>query len=150
MFCLPKTAWPPTLKINWKWMLGIAALLVILFFLPSLYQSVFGYAGFGSGMMGRFGWHRPMMGGFGWPYSMMSPFGGLFMGFGMLLGWLVPLALLFFLVYGAVTLINRTHVHSVDNPSAPATRPSPEAHCGNCGEAVETGWKACPYCGEKL
>jgi hypothetical protein len=136
------------MKNNWKWMLGITLFMVILFFLPTLYHGLFGYAGFGPGMMSGYGWQRPMMGGFGRSYGMFSPFGGLFMGIGMLFGWLIQLGLLFLLVYGALALFNKTR--SITPGNTPAVPPAVESHCSNCGEAVETGWKACPYCGEKL
>lgn len=125
------------MKTNWKWILGLVVLLVILFFLPTLWQNLFGFGGQHPMMMdGLHNWGSGRMGGTG--YAM---FGGLLMGAGMLFAWLIPLGLLFGVVYAALALFNRNH---------PASPTAPEIRCGNCGEAVETGWKACPHCGEKL
>jgi len=74
-----------------------------------------------------------MMGGFGY-----SPLGGLWMGFGMLLAWIIPLGILFLVIYGAVRLANR------------ADPPAPSQTCANCGKSVQTGWKNCPHCGAPI
>lgn len=125
------------MKTNWKLIGGLAVVLVILFFIPSLFQSLFGY---GSGMMGRYGsWNHGMMGGYGF-----SPFGGAWMSFGMLLAWLFPVGLLFVAGYGVVSLFQQRKPTAVSAP-APSQRT-----CAHCGEAAEIEWKTCPYCGEEL
>jgi len=117
------------MRNNWKWVLGVVAVLVFLFALPFFFRTLFGY-GY-SGMMGGYrGWGIPMMGGWG--------LGGLFMGFGMLLVWAVPIGLLFGVIYGAVKLANK--------PSPAVAAQS----CSNCGRAVQTDWNTCPYCGSGL
>lgn len=117
------------MKNNWKWIVGVALVLVLLFALPFLFRTFFGY-GYGGMMGGYSGWGHPMMGGWG--------LGGLFMGFGMLLMWAIPLGLLFLIIYGAVRLANKP------NPLVAAQS------CGNCGKAVQADWKNCPYCGTEL
>ena len=84
-----------------KWVIGIAAAIVILlFFAPFLWQLIFPgtYAGHGM-MMGRggygYGMHMPMMGygGFGF--------------FGMLFMWLIPLGILTLIVLGIAWLVKQ-------------------------------------------
>ncbi len=71
----------------WKWVLGVAIVLIVLFALPfvwGLFMPFGGYGMMGYGsypMMG--GWHAPMMYG---------GFGGF--GFAMIFAWLIPLGLL--------------------------------------------------------
>jgi len=130
------------MKNTWKWIIGIAVVLVVLFALSTLLGSFFGYGyggmtlapGASAGVGGGYGdWRHPMMSGYSY-----SPFGGLFMGFGMLLAWGIPLALLGLVVYGAVRLANK--------PGSPVTTQS----CTNCGKPAQTDWKNCPYCGTEL
>ena len=115
------------MKNNWKWIVGILVVLLVLFGLPLLFRS-FGYPG----MMGGYGRH-PMMGGYGF-----LPFGGFLMGLGMLFMWAIPLGLLFLVIYGAVRLAN--------NQNAPVPSPT----CANCSKVVQADWKNCPYCGKEL
>lgn len=136
------------MKTNWKWILGLVILLVIVFFLPTLFHGLIGTS-YGPGMMSGYGWQRSADSG--WHRSMMgfegfSPFGGLLMGAGMLFAWIIPLGLLFLAVYGAIALYNRP---GAGNSSAAQKPAATESVCKNCGEAVETGWIACPHCGEK-
>ena len=65
---------------------------------------------------------------------------GLF-GLGMLV---VPLLFVGLLVLGVVWL-----VRSVASPAAPP-QPAASVFCANCGRPLQAGWKACPYCGEKV
>lgn len=117
------------MKINWKWIVGVAVALFVLLALPILFRS-YGY----NGMMGGYGgWRHPMMGGYGLPFV-----GSLWMGFGMLFIWAIPLGLLFLVIYGAVRMANK--------PNLPATAQK----CPNCGQAVQAGWKNCPHCGTGL
>ena len=83
------------MKNSWKWIIGIVVVLVVLFALPTVLWGSFGQAGMMAGDYGN--WSHPMMGGYSY-----SPFGSLLMGFGMLLVWVLPLALLGSVVYGAV------------------------------------------------
>ena len=72
-----------------------------------------------------------MMGGFGMP----------FFGIGMFL-W--PLLFIGLIVLGVVWL-----VRTVATPGAPQP-PAATAACAHCGKPIQAGWKACPYCGEKI
>jgi hypothetical protein len=58
-----------------------------------------------------------------------SPFGSLFMGFGMLLAWALPLTILGLIVYGAVRL-----AYISGYPAQVQT-------CSNCGKLVRSEWK---------
>lgn len=117
------------MKNTWKWIVGVVLVLVLLFALPFLFGSLFGYGP--GGMMGRYGGWGHMGNGY-------TPFGGLFMGFGMLLMWAIPLGLLFLVIYGAVRLANQS--------KTPVTAQS----CNNCSKAVQADWNTCPYCGTAL
>jgi hypothetical protein len=93
-----------------KWIIGIAIVigLVILFFLPSIWQSISPASGYGYGMMGGGagrgmmgnGGHMPMMGGYG-----RGGYGLGFMSFGMVFMWLIPLGLLALIGFGIAALI---------------------------------------------
>ena len=120
-----------------QWILGISAVLIVVAVIASIVLPFFfprtAWGGW-QGMMGpnhMFG-GGPMMGGFG---TM-----GLF-GLGML-G--VPLLFVGLLVLGVVWL-----VRSAAAPAAPQP-PVASALCANCGRPLQAGWKACPYCGEKV
>lgn len=117
------------MKNNWKWIVGVVIGLLVLFALPFVFRSFGDY-----GMMGGYGsgYRHSMMGGFDF-----MRFGGL-MGSGMLLAWIVPLGLLFGVVYGAVRLANK------------ANGDIPSATCSECGQEVQVDWKNCPYCGTGL
>jgi len=119
------------MKTAWKWVIGVVVVLVLLLALPVLLGGYFGYGGMMGGGYGN--WGHPMMGG-----AHYSPFGGLFMGFGMLLAWGLPLALLGLVIYGAVRLANK--------PGSPIKMWA----CTNCGKSVQADWKNCPYCGTEL
>ena len=94
----------------------------------------------------------PFFGG-GWgPYGMMGPgmMGGYNMmgGFGFLAMLFVPLLFIGALVVGVVALIRGLGGVAPVGPVAggqPGSRP-----CPHCGKFVQSDWKACPYCGEKL
>lgn len=126
---------------TWQWVIGIcvvvvtlaaAAALVVPLFLPP--------AAAGWGGMPHMARGGGMMGGFGRG-------GGTFMGAGRLLG---PLAFVGLIVLGVVMLVRvfapARPAGAVTPPLAPAT-PAP---CAHCGQPLLAGWKACPYCGEKL
>ena len=81
------------MKLNWKWIPGIVALVLIVLFSLSLAWRVFMPYG-GYGMMR--GYSMPMMRyGFG-----MMPLGMLFM-------WLIPLGILILIVLGIVWLVRQ-------------------------------------------
>ena len=113
------------MKNFWKWFLGIALVLVILFALPLVYQWLFPTYGM---MGGRFGGYGSMMSGFGF-----MPFGFLGMGF-------VPLLLLGLLGLGIYWLVSNTHT----------TAPDVGGTCLSCEAPTQPGWKVCPHCGTEL
>ncbi len=77
---------------TWKWILGIALALVVLF-APFIWRLFLPFNGYG---MMSYGWHMPMLyGGF-----------GLF-GIGMIFMWLIPLGLLVLIVLGIVWLVKQ-------------------------------------------
>ncbi len=119
------------MKNTWKWILGIAALLVVLFALPFVYNRLFGYGYYG--MMGGNTWGHPMMGGGTYPF-----FGGFTMIFGMILAWGIPLGLVLLAVYGVARLAS--------GPGGSA--PAPAQACPKCGKPRQYDWNTCPYCGE--
>lgn len=83
-------------------------------------------------------WSHPMM----WGNGAVLSWGGLFMGVGMLLGWLLPLALLGILLYGAYSL-------GKHQPAVATVSPTSRV-CPRCGNPVQTAWKHCPHCGQEL
>jgi hypothetical protein len=110
------------MKNIWKWILGIA-LVLILFFGPYLFGLLF--PGIGYGMMG-------------YGHGRISGFS--FFPFGMGLMWLVPLAAIALVVLGVVWLVN-----NLNGPKVV------QAHvCPSCGKQAQAEWKTCPYCGNGL
>ncbi len=121
-----------------QWIIGISVVLIVIamifstifpFFAPRLgWANNYGYGMMGPGhMFGGGG----MMGGFGMP----------FFGLGMLV---VPLLFVGLAVLGVVWLVK-----SVATPGAPQP-PAATVGCAHCGKPLQPGWKACPYCGEKV
>jgi len=124
---------------TWKWILGIVLVLVVIaafIVVPLVMHNVFGY-GYGLDYDRAYGF--PMMGGHGF-----MPFGG-FMMVGMGLRWLVPLALIGLLAYGAYR-----YGKGKAAPVIPPAAPAPTATCPKCGQAVQAGWNNCASCGKKL
>lgn len=121
-----------------QWIIGIGVVLIVAAIIFSTVWPLFAAgtgwnSGFGYGMMGpghMFG-GRGMMGGFGMP----------FFGLGMLL-W--PLLFVGLIVLGVVWL-----VRAVATPHTPPPLAATAA-CAHCGKPLQAGWKACPYCGEKV
>ncbi len=117
-----------------QWMVGVAALLLVLAFaavmiLPFFFPATGGYGMMGQGMLGR-----GMMGGWG----RMGGFGS-----GMFI-W--PLILI-----GIVVAV----VFWVGRGQRPAPAPSAAAPialpvCKACGQTLQPDWKACPHCGERV
>lgn len=160
------------MKNFWKWILGIVVILVVLFglgvgsrllmrsFLP---EATTGVADFtrpmmlrveGTGEISELG--RPFVVGSGEVQSFASPmlfgssgYGGCPMSYHgrsfMHLGWLVPLALLGLLVYGAY----RWGFRKAQAPVA-STVPAALRTCPKCGNQVQDGWSNCANCGRKL
>lgn len=119
-----------------QWILGISILLVNaavvfslvgLFFAPQLgWNNAYGPMTMGPGHMDG---GRGMM-GFGFPL----------MGIGMF--WF-PLLFVGLIVLGVVWLVRTVTPGAAQPPAATAT-------CAHCGRPLQAGWKACPYCGEKV
>jgi hypothetical protein len=116
-----------------QWTLGLSAGLVALalvtaiilpFFLPQAGWNGYGMMN-GQGMMN-------MMGG----YGMMA-----FMGIGMML-W--PLLTSGLVVVGVVWVVKSGVTPAALRP------PTAGVSCTHCGKPLQEGWKACPYCGEKV
>lgn len=125
------------MKKAWKWILGIVLVLVVIaafIVVPLVLHNVLGY--------GFYDRDFSMMGGHG----AMPYFGG-FMMLGMGLRWLVPLALIGLLAYGAYRYGQRKAVPAVAPVAAPAV---PEQPCPKCGQPVQAGWNNCANCGKKL
>ncbi len=118
-----------------QWVLGVSAVLIVVAVVASTVLPFFFHQtawGGWQGMMGpghMFG-GAPMMGGFGMP----------FFGLGMLLG---PLLFVGLIVLGVVWLVRAVAPQSP--PPAPVG-----VTCAHCGKPLQAGWKACPYCGEKV
>jgi hypothetical protein len=108
--------------------------LVAPFFMPRLGDGRnFGYWGPGHMFAGRGMWGGPGM---------------LFMGFGRLIG---PLAVIGLIVLVVVVVLTRRSPAPVPPPPAAPAQPAPATTpCTHCGQPLEAGWKACPYCGEKV
>lgn len=135
-----------------QWVIGICLVLAIgvlifsvvaPFFLPRVAVTMPGnmpgqyyWRGFGFGGPGHMFGGRGMMGGFGFP----------FLRAGFLIG---PLLIIGLLVLGAVWLTRRRSA-PVPTPTPAAPAPAATTPCAHCGQPLEAGWKACPYCGEKV
>lgn len=125
------------MRSAWKYLLAAGLLVITLVFVLVLpYFGGKGWAGAcypggwmtGSGMMR--GWNG---------YSGFSWFGGTIMMFGMLL---IPLLLVGLGVAGIVALARGSSSSSAMQASV---KPCPQ-----CGKYIQDGWRACPYCGEKV
>lgn len=120
-----------TMSKNLQWLLGLAALVLVLAFAASMILPFFFPTASGFGMMGPGMAGRGMMGGMG--------------GFGLgMFSW--PL-LLIGLVVAAAFWFSRTQ-RSASSPATPA--PIVARICPTCGQALQPEWKACPHCGEHL
>ncbi|WKZ35020.1 MAG: zinc ribbon domain-containing protein [Anaerolineales bacterium] len=117
-------------KVDW-WIVGIVAVLAVLFFFGG--GMMLGNRGYG--MMGGYGGHG-MMGNWG-----TSPFGWFGMGLRMIFMWIIPIGIVALIVFGVVALVQQT-----GNPPQLATQNS----CPNCGKGVQNDWQNCPYCGNAL
>jgi hypothetical protein len=137
------------MKSVWKLLLvGVGAfILVFVLAMPVLAGlgwggcGLAGPSGFGPGMMGYGGYGWNMMGG-GVP---MMGFGFL----GMFTMLLVPLAVVVLGVVGIAALVRSLRANLPAAAPVAAVAPAVLA-CTNCGKSVESGWIACPHCGQKL
>lgn len=57
----------------------------------------------------------------------------------MFLMWLIPLLLIFLVVYG----VSGNNLANVFKPAA-------SRNCPQCGQAAQNDWKNCPHCGQTL
>jgi hypothetical protein len=135
------------MKGVWKWILLFVGVLIVAFLvaLPFFFRGF----GFGRGMMGDFGGYP--MGGRGFGFL---PFG--FGIFALLVRLILPLLVLVLAIVGVISLVRgrpkaaaATPAGEISQPgaAAPAVETTP---CAHCGKPLETGWVACPYCGEKV
>jgi hypothetical protein len=161
------------MKKVWKWVIGIAVVVVILAALVGgalLLRSHFMNAArvaqttqSGQQVPGK-GWgdqdgsrrYPGMMpfgnDGWGGRGMRMRGFGGMGL-FGGLIGGLFSLGILALAVLGVIWLVNRLRKPKVVvAPIAPVASLAPAVThpCPNCSEPVQEGWKHCPNCGEKL
>ncbi len=137
-----------------QWVIGICFALVAVAIIASLVVPLV-FGGYGMMAAGRgiqqFGFGGPgrmfMFGGRG----MMGGFHMPFFGLGMLI---VPLVIIGLVVLAVLLLTRRSPAPTaqVAAPVAPAAvAPAPATTpCAHCGQPLEAGWKACPYCGEKV
>ena len=122
-----------------QWVIGISIILIaITVIASSILPFLLPQAAWGGwqGMMGpghMFG-GGGMTGGFGMP----------FFGLGMITMLLWPVLIIGLIVLGVVWL-----VRSIGTPAAPQP-PAAAIYCSNCSKPLQPGWKACPYCGEKV
>ena len=58
----------------------------------------------------------------------------------MFLMWIVPLALIFLVVYA----VSGNNLSNVLKPAAVSRT------CPHCGSAAQNDWKVCPHCGQEL
>jgi hypothetical protein len=137
-----------------QWLIGICFILVTAAIVFSLVAPFFisrvglAVSGMGPRFGGGFGFYGPgrMFGG-----RMMGGFGLPFLGLGGLVGLLIVIGLIVLVVAlftrrgPAMAAPAPAAVMPAPAPSAPATTP-----CAHCGQPLEAGWKACPYCGEKI
>ncbi len=140
----------------WKWIIGIILGLIVLAVLVGvgfalrggfhMARSGLGYGFYERGpqMMPYGPFHGPgMMRGFG-----VFPFGGI-------LGGLIFLAFAVLIVLGIIGLVRYLRApKAVTGTAVPAPtagmQPAEMATCKNCGKPVQSDWKNCPYCGEKI
>ncbi len=117
-----------------QWIIGIAVVLIVASIIFSTVMPFF-FPRTGPGSYGMMGpGYGGMMGGYGMP----------FFGLGMITMLLWPVLIIGLIVLGVVWL-----VRSLGTPAAPQP-PAAAIYCAHCGKPLQPGWKACPYCGEKV
>lgn len=157
------------MKKAWKWVVGVVASLVGVCFLGVVGLGIFGMLG--RMMSGSMRWGSEMHRGYGsQPYGYgpgfgmhgfglmpMAGLGGLF-GFGLFVLVIIGVGLG---VFALVTTLRKTQTPGVQTSGAAApaatgidTTSSGQSAatltCKACGKNVDSGWVACPYCGEKV
>jgi len=142
------------MKSAWKWVLLFVGVLVVAFCV-SLSLFLRGLMGFGFGRV-------PMLFHHGGGFPMMG--GGGFFGFGLLRCFvpLFALVVLGLLVWGVVWLVRRGNRLAPAVAVAAPAEPMPSSvtvtpvepvetnPCTNCGQPLQSGWVACPFCGQKV
>ena len=119
------------------WILAITAVFLVALSILWILPNRWGYGG----MMGGYG----MMGG---NYGFVNPLGWLGMAFGMTLMWLVPAGILFFIVAGAVALVN--NLNRPSNPPSQTQTLASSRLCQACSKPAQADWNTCPYCGQTI
>jgi len=114
-----------------QWIIGVAVVLIVA---STIFSTVMPFF-FPRTDLGGYGMMGPgMMGGFGMP----------FFGFGMITMLLWPALIIGLIVFGVVWLVRNIGTPAAPQPLAAAL------NCAHCGKPLQPGWKACPYCGEKV
>ncbi len=134
-----------------QWIIGISVVVLVLAIAANLLAPLFvpslrGTATMPHASMMESGGHMMMDGGRGGMTPALAPgasvgrgFGLPFFNFGRLL---FPVLFIGAIVWGVTWLVR-------------AVRPAPQAPiattpCAHCSQPLQAGWKACPYCGEKV
>lgn len=159
------------MKNGWKWILAVAAILLVaaglfgmgfLFVHRTQMMATIPQSGVPYPQMGHGSMHGGFPGGMVYPRNGSMPMMGGMRGFGRggghfsggmffgMFGRLIPLALLLLLLYGAYWLGKRHNapVAVPVTPAVPAAVPT-DHPCPSCGNPVQEGWNHCPNCGEK-
>src|SRR5271157_2993327 len=148
------------MKALWKWILLFFGVLVLAFLVALPF-----FVGRSLGLV-----RVPMMSLFGGGPAFAPAMRG---GFGILAGLflfgrlILPLALIVLAAFGLVALLSggtpsSSHPAAADTATPPAVSadvtPASSAAveqaatktCAHCGSPLQSGWVACPYCGEKV
>ncbi|MHB9034671.1 MAG: zinc ribbon domain-containing protein [Anaerolineae bacterium] len=150
------------MRRGWKWVIGIALVVVAAFIILGL---LFSYLGFGRGYPAVYGGRAP----YGpWMMQRFPMMGGYYMGWlGFGLRALLWLGLFALVILGVISLFRPGGQYwprdkeSTTQPTSPAvqgTKPNAEQaevkpaleRCPSCGHEVQPDWSVCPYCGTKL
>lgn len=112
-----------------QWIVGISVIVILV---ASLFSTIMPF-------------FLPRTGGFGMmnPHG-MTGFGMPMFGLGMVAMLVGPLLTLGLIVFGALWLFRQ-----LGAATAPST-PAPTSVCSHCGKPLQSNWKACPHCGEKI
>lgn len=122
-------------KVNWTVIIVVGGIVLAALLIGGSLLSYFrwgpasGWSNDGWGMMGpgMMGWG---FGSFGW--------------LGVILRWLLPIALLALTVLGIVWLIR-----SLGRPNMPTSIAAMQT-CPNCHHPTQADWRLCPHCGQAL
>ena len=123
-----------------QWIIGISIILLVGTFVLSALVPLFVPSLRGTATMP----HAWMMGGGEHMFGGRGMMDGGFMRGGFSIGmFLFPLLFIGAAVWG-VTWLVRSLPPDAQPPAPALTQP-----CAHCGQPLQAGWKACPYCGEK-